>query len=142
MGPEGLDATAPTNCSPIDFEPDANFDKPRRAALAPEGLEGVIRPLDGTVAAEHTAGEEEADLGQRRERARDDEPAKNILIGVVPELTERDLGAGDDDGLAKILEQEREGRGGKRHGVGPVKEEEAVKLGVIERDVRRKPDPV
>jgi hypothetical protein len=142
VGSERLDAPAPSNGSPVNLEPDTDLDEPGRAALAPEGFKRIVWALDGSVAAENPAGKEEADLRQGRERPRDNEPAEDVLVGVIPELAERNLSAGDDDGLAEVLEKEREGRGGERHGVGAVEEEEAVELGVIQRDIGREPDPV
>lgn len=88
--PKRLDPPAPPHAPPVDLEPDPHLDEPRRTPLAPERLERVVGALDGPVAAEDLTGEEEADLREGRVRAGDDEPAEEVLVGVVAELRDGD----------------------------------------------------
>ena len=52
------------------------------------------------------------------------------------------LAAGDDDGLAEVLQHEGEGGGGVGEGVGAVEDDEAVKVLVGALDVLGDDDPV
>ena len=67
--------------------------------------------------------------------SRDIEGVEQVLLTIGAQLGQRDLGAGDDDRLVQIFQHEGERRGGERHGVGAVQNDETVVLVVVALDV-------
>ena len=51
---------------------------------------------------------------------------EEVFLTVGAKLEDGELGAGDDDGLAEVLEHKTEGGGGEGHGIGAVENDEAV----------------
>lgn len=102
----------------------------RRVVGRIEGVEAVGVHLLAAVAAIELVVEEQRHLVDRVV-GRDVEGVEQVLLPVGAQLGERDLGAGDDDRLVQILQHEGERRGGERHGVGAVQNDETIVLVVV-----------
>lgn len=74
--------------------------------------------------------------------AGDRQGTQEIVDAIVADLGERDLRAGDDDGLGEILEHERQGRSRVAHGVGAMQHHERIVVVVAGVDVGRDALPV
>ncbi len=106
-----------------------------RVVVGLEGVEVLGVDFGAAVAAVEVALEEDADLGDG------DQPgggylegADDVLAAVGAQHAQRQLAAGEDDGLAEVLEHEAQGRGGIGHGVGAVEDHEAVVVVVLALD--------
>mmetsp|Transcript_44137 Transcript_44137/g.134412 ORF Transcript_44137/g.134412 Transcript_44137/m.134412 type:complete len:407 (+) Transcript_44137:643-1863(+) len=106
-----------------------------------EGQQSVGVDLGGAARSDEPIVEEDGHLVDgvaAREYERHDEVAAGIVVG----FTEGYLGAGEDDGLAQVLEHEGEGSGGVRHRVRPHEHDEAVEVQIVRLDVVREEGPV
>ena len=86
--------------------------------------------LDGAVAPQQLPAEVQAYL-MHLPAGRDQQGCDDVVAGVVADLTQRNLRAGQDHGLAVAPEHEGEGRGGVGHGIGAVEHHKAVVVVVV-----------
>ena len=84
----------------------------------------------------------EYDLNAARAVAGVKESVGQVALGVGAVKPDGLLRARDNDGLGAVLDQIAEGRGGVGHGVGAVRNDEAVVLVIMRADGLRESQPV
>ena len=112
-----------------------------------EGVEVVGAHLGGTVASPQVVLEEDGDLLHARASLLIDgsshlQGGNEVLLAVGAHLADGQLRAGDDDGLAQVLEHETQGRCREGHRVGAMQHDKAVVEVVALLDGQRDVAPV
>ena len=96
-----------------------------------EGAESLGTLLGGAVATQQTATEIDAYLGNIGTAitiagSGYGDGGDEVLLAIGAQLTDGQLGTGEDDGLGEVAEHIGEGGGSVGHGVGAVEDDEAV----------------
>ena len=96
-----------------------------------KGTEGLGTLLGGAVATQQTATEIDGDLGDQRTTfvvtgGGDGDGGDEVLLAIGAQLTDGQLGAGENDGLGEVAQHIGEGGGGIGHGVGAVEDDETI----------------
>ena len=104
-----------------------------------EGIELLGALLRGAVAAEQMASETDAYLGHAGMtclvfRGSNLHSGDEVLLAVGTQLSDRQLGTREDDGLGEVLQHIGEGRGGVGHRVGAVEHHKTVVVGIVVGD--------
>ena len=118
----------------------------RGVVVGAECVEVLGAALGGAVGAEQAVLEVERHLGHDGPPlvpgSGDLDGRDEVLASVGAQHADRNLAAGEDDGLGEVLEQKAQRRSGVGHGVGAVQDDEAVVAGVVVADELREGDPV
>lgn len=140
MGSEGRQLGRLQDFHPVDFnvhpDPSQRLQVGRIERIKVHGLQfGRPVPAEKSIIEVKRHFRDDVMAGNRQ-------GAQQIVTGVVAQFTEGNLRSSDNDRLAQVFQQERQGTRRVGHGVSPVQDEESIKLVVIFLDIRGYPDPI